>query len=436
MKKQNRFRALDRPLEPSSETKLGRARVITAVDAVPTTDMQGWSVQDWNAVLLTVHPTSPLVTDTTMAGATVKLRVWRWRRAALGGTDSPSGQWYAEEEFTVALDGDMVRDESMERSFTTNVAEKIYFQVIEINKGAVSGTLSIALTVYGLGPKRGEEDSNIVVAMGSNRPIIDSNITATLEAGAAYADDTYYSNLRDDFTAAIASTTTITLTGLPSWFTVTAPKIVAIGIKHASNEEDYEWIYNRGSTFLDVSYAAGTITFASPVLTVGYDVAVWIEGFHRFQMTGIDDTPRVKTRSEALTEATLSERTEEIDPIDTKYVGDVVADVTNGVDATYTYYLDMSSFRKLGLQLEINGGSGTVTVTIEGTIQDDGTAAASCTYQDIGSATFGAASWTADAMLIDNAEKLACYKYIKIKVVASTGGADDGDWTIYAKRLY
>ena len=129
-----------------------------------------------------------------------------------------------------------------------------------------------------------------------------------------------------------------------------------------------------------------------------------------------------------------------INPLSSHQLSTTVAEVTNATDATYNYYIDMDTYRKLGLQLELSCDAGTVTATVEGTIQNDGTAAASCTYQDITSDAFGVASLVASAgsasdMWVDNAEKLACFKYIKIKIVASTGG-NTGDWDIYAKKLY
>lgn len=112
-----------------------------------------------------------------------------------------------------------------------------------------------------------------------------------------------------------------------------------------------------------------------------------------------------------------------------------LADVTNGADGTYYYYIDMEGYRESVYQLELNGGSGTVTVTVEGSVQNDGTAADSCEYDDVTSATFGSASFTSSTTLVDNASKLAVFKYVRIKVVAATGAADDADWTIYHRRL-
>jgi hypothetical protein len=110
---------------------------------------------------------------------------------------------------------------------------------------------------------------------------------------------------------------------------------------------------------------------------------------------------------------------------------ETLADVENGANGTYDYYIDMTGRRKCGLQLELTG---TLTVKIYGTEQADGTVPASCTYQDITNAAFGAASFTATSMLIDNAEKLGCMHYVHVEVVAAGGGTDD--WTIYHKRLY
>ena len=133
---------------------------------------------------------------------------------------------------------------------------------------------------------------------------------------------------------------------------------------------------------------------------------------------------------------TDSSRVQVIQSPEDHYVPETLADVTDGTDGTYYYYVDMDSYRKCGFQLVLDGGSGTVTVTIEATLQDDGTAMSSCTYVDVTSDVFGSASFTASDILVDNAEALSVAKYVRVKVVANTSGADDADWTIYHKRLY
>jgi len=111
---------------------------------------------------------------------------------------------------------------------------------------------------------------------------------------------------------------------------------------------------------------------------------------------------------------------------------EIMAAVTNGADATYYYYLSMKLVNALALQLVLGSGSGSVTVTVEGTIRDDGTDKEDLDYADVTDFAFGSASYTASDILIDNEGILAMCRWIRVKVVASTGGADDADWTIYA----
>jgi len=131
--------------------------------------------------------------------------------------------------------------------------------------------------------------------------------------------------------------------------------------------------------------------------------------------------------------ASNSIRINEIDPLDQKYLSYTLVDVTDGPDDTYYYYVDMAGFRKSAYQLILSGGSGTCTVTIEMSVQDDGTAPASCTFMDITNDAFGSASFTASDLLVDTAEVLAGAKYVRVKVVAATAAADDADWTIFTK---
>jgi hypothetical protein len=138
----------------------------------------------------------------------------------------------------------------------------------------------------------------------------------------------------------------------------------------------------------------------------------------------------------AYTAGTTSLRTEEIDPLDQKLGSATLADVTDGADGTYYYYVDKEGFRYEGIQATLDGGSGTVTVTIECSIQDDGTAQASCSYVDVTSDVAGVASWTATFLFTDNDQKLGACKYVRYKVVAATAAADDADWTLFHKKWF
>lgn len=140
------------------------------------------------------------------------------------------------------------------------------------------------------------------------------------------------------------------------------------------------------------------------------------------------------------TALTLSNRVEEIDPISQHYVAETLADVTDQADATYDYYVDMSGYSRLGFQLDLSCGLGTVTATVWATLQDDGTAPGACGYIDVTNAWFGVANLQAAAGTASaywNQIDIAA-KYVRVRIVAATGGAGAqlGDWTIYHKRLY
>ena len=124
----------------------------------------------------------------------------------------------------------------------------------------------------------------------------------------------------------------------------------------------------------------------------------------------------------------------EVSPLSSHHVEETLADVTNETNATTNRFIDMDGFRNLGIQFEKTGGADTVTLTLEATIQDDGTAAASITdFIDVTTDLTGSASFTTDQMiLIDTPLPI---KYLKVKTV-STGGGNDADYAIYIKKLY
>ena len=74
------------------------------------------------------------------------------------------------------------------------------------------------------------------------------------------------------------------------------------------------------------------------------------------------------------TRATQSNRSEEVDPLDQKYISEtLVDDLAYGTATTY-WYVDMNGFRNNSGQIQLNSPGGTITVTAEASIQDDGTA--------------------------------------------------------------
>jgi hypothetical protein len=131
---------------------------------------------------------------------------------------------------------------------------------------------------------------------------------------------------------------------------------------------------------------------------------------------------------------TQSNRSEEIDPANQWYEYSTLAAVTNGTDGTYYYYIPMAGYMRLDMQAELSGGTGTVTLTVEGSIQADGTAPASLTYQDVTNLAYGSASFTATNMLIDNTQLFGAFNYVRVKIVAAA--TNTADWTIYIKKTW
>lgn len=108
-------------------------------------------------------------------------------------------------------------------------------------------------------------------------------------------------------------------------------------------------------------------------------------------------------------------------------VHQTLANVTNGADATNYYYVDMREVSFAGIQLTLSGGSGSVTCTLEATCQD-GDTMSSLTYQDVTSSFFGVSNVTATSLWL--VDQQIAVRALRVKVVASTGGANDGDWRV------
>jgi len=99
----------------------------------------------------------------------------------------------------------------------------------------------------------------------------------------------------------------------------------------------------------------------------------------------------------------------------------------SAADGTTYHYVSMMGSRKLGTQLEwtAGGAGGTITCTLEGSCQaaSNSTTAASIEYDDITNATFGVANFTADFVAADNQEKLACYSWLRWKIIVANKDA-------------
>jgi len=144
----------------------------------------------------------------------------------------------------------------------------------------------------------------------------------------------------------------------------------------------------------------------------------------------------LKTRDKAYDSSTQANKSGEVNPLNRQYVPATLADVTNETDATNYYYIDMAGYRNFSIQGETGGTAptSTLTVTVEATDQDDGTAQASCAYQDVTNALFGVASWV-DTDFFGITDTPVAFKYVRVKTVTA-GGGNDQDYTLYSKKMY
>lgn len=217
-----------------------------------------------------------------------------------------------------------------------------------------------------------------------------------------------------DFTAAYASGTTLTISGLPftpqieEWQYLI--RIKSDGSRDTFQSLDDAWEYSGGTlTVPDATFDAGDLGYL--VVLFGPDKAY----------SKTQDATKVI----------------ELSPISNHNAYTEVADETNVADDTYDYYLDVDSYSSVLIIMTLDGdAAGTVTASLEFTAQDDGTLAASCLYVDDtgkyadiqdtggGGATKGYWLFT---------EKGA--KYLHIQVVVASGG-NAADYTIMARAQY
>lgn len=120
------------------------------------------------------------------------------------------------------------------------------------------------------------------------------------------------------------------------------------------------------------------------------------------------------------------------------------AEVTNGANETYYYYIDMAGYQHFAVQYAIDGGTGGggtgVVMTIEASTED--VAQASASYEDVTNTLFGAASFGAadgastSGWLVEDTAAAGGFRWVRIKIVAGPGDTGTGDWTLHVKRWY
>jgi len=123
-------------------------------------------------------------------------------------------------------------------------------------------------------------------------------------------------------------------------------------------------------------------------------------------------------------------------PLNLQYLSSENEYVNIATNTTDYVYIDMTGYRYIGIQGDTSGSTptDTLTVTFEGSNQS-GTAAASCSYQDITNDISGVANYvdTDFMVLVDTALPI---KYLRIKIVTSNDSGNDADLTLYIKKFY
>jgi len=147
----------------------------------------------------------------------------------------------------------------------------------------------------------------------------------------------------------------------------------------------------------------------------------------------------LKTRPRGYDSGTDSQKIYDVNPLNSQYVVNTIAEVTGkATGTTYYYFVDMNNYKHLFLHWLITSADGTDTLTIFGSADPDAayvseTTVPSGDWIDITSALTGSASFTAtNSLLVDTALPVSKL-YIKI---VRAGGTGVGAWTIHAKKMY
>lgn len=237
---------------------------------------------------------------------------------------------------------------------------------------------------------------------------------------------THYSPV--DFTVAFTSTTTITVAGAP--FVVADANCYVAFIAYRPN-------HSTGAYHVLVNGQYSITSAANVITVVGAGAPFQLGDTY---IVGIRAMDKAFSAPENAFNQTV------LNPENVHYAGSTLFNVTNGADNTYYYYIDLSTYNHISFQFSLHGGNAGaaagVVATCEGSIQDDGTAAAACLFADITNDMFGVANLTAlpntaaTDIWVDDQGAAGGFKWTRIKIVAATIGPDTGDWLAYSKKWY
>ncbi len=269
----------------------------------------------------------------------------------------------------------------------------------------------------------GNTTSTNVVKM---QPVDESgNVIMGGAGGSAGGGNNTYSTEQGDFTATVTDATTniVLSTDSVGGVAITAANFANAILKvwDASTEEmvqitldDFTW--TAGTKTLAVANCTGAFTFAT-----GNIVSLTIVGPDKMRDSSTD-----------------AQRNSPIRDISDQYVGETLATLTNIAANTTGYlYFTMDGYKTFAIQCATSDATptDTLTLTVEASWQDDGTADSSCDYDDVTTAWFGVASVVDTDTVFDMSDACSA-KYVRLKYVTSNTGGSDADLTAYLKRKY
>jgi len=266
--------------------------------------------------------------------------------------------------------------------------------------------------------------------------VVTGNLTASLDAADyLYVRNSTASLLKAEVTGG-SSGGGDTVYKSPRDFTVThstSTQLVLSGLSYTPVVEEISKVVEFPASGMATEYTPASNAFAwnssNKRLTVA-GAAFSSTSTFRVELLGPDK--RYNQPSDATQTIVLN-------PDSQNYVGQTLASVSNVASGgtVANYYMNCSAFKNWAIQYEKTGGTDPLRLTVWVTAQDDGTAAASCTYQQVKAAGHTNVSgtttdsYTADAYLCSLPRVNA--KYVKA-TVTQTGTYGDSDYTIYTKQ--
>lgn len=225
-----------------------------------------------------------------------------------------------------------------------------------------------------------------------------------------------------DFSAAYTTVSGIAITGAPFLVDNSSCRVIYVKYRPADGNEWFKPLVNGMDGI--------TIDATNDVINVG--------GIDSPFASGDTYEVGIQYQDKGYASPTDSFKSTVLNPLNEQYGYETVADVTN-LDADTSYYVSLDSYGKSTIQFFQTGGNDTINLKVYGSVQDDGTAAASITtYVDI---TENGLDWlhTDTPAAVITTSGIVCtkessgFKYLMLDA-RPVGGNDDGDFVIYHKK--